>query len=40
MLARFGLTPLGGTPEELSRRVESEIALWRPIVQSARITLD
>ena len=40
MLAALGLTPLGGTPEDLARRMRAEIALWKPIIAEARITLE
>jgi tripartite-type tricarboxylate transporter receptor subunit TctC len=40
LLASLGLTPLGGTPAELAAKMRAEIALWRPIVQSAGITME
>jgi tripartite-type tricarboxylate transporter receptor subunit TctC len=39
-LLPLGLTPLGGTPADLSRKMEAEVALWRPIVQAANITVE
>ena len=40
MLPPLGLTPLGGTPNDLTRRMAAEIALWRPIIQAAGISID
>jgi len=40
MLGSLGLTPLGGTPAELSSRMVAEVALWRPIVEAAGISID
>lgn len=40
MLPTLGLTPLGGTPADLTRRMASEIALWRPVIQAAHISID
>jgi tripartite-type tricarboxylate transporter receptor subunit TctC len=39
-LATLGLTALGGTPPEVARRMEAEVALWRPVVQAAGISID
>ena len=40
LLPPLGLTPLGGTPADLTRRMEAEVALWRPIILAANITID
>ena len=40
MLAQLGLTPLGGSPADLSRRMTAEVDLWRPIIQSTGISID
>ncbi|MBW6401355.1 tripartite tricarboxylate transporter substrate binding protein [Roseomonas sp. HJA6] len=40
MLPPLGLTPLGGTPTDLTRRMAAEVALWRPIIQAAGISID
>ncbi|MGG5818575.1 Bug family tripartite tricarboxylate transporter substrate binding protein [Falsiroseomonas sp. HW251] len=40
ILPPLGLTPLGGTPADLTRRMASEVALWRPIIQSAGIAIE
>jgi tripartite-type tricarboxylate transporter receptor subunit TctC len=40
MLPPLGLTALGGTPADLTRRMASETALWRPIIQAANITIE
>ncbi len=40
MLAPLGLTGLGGTPADLTRRMAAEVALWRPIIQAAGISID
>ena len=40
MLPPLGLTPLGGTPADLTRRMASEVALWRPIIQAANISIE
>jgi tripartite-type tricarboxylate transporter receptor subunit TctC len=39
-LAGLGLTPLGGAPADVTRRMETEIALWRPIIQAANISIE
>lgn len=36
----LGLHPVGGTPEQLRKLVQSEIAKWGPIIQEANISLD
>jgi tripartite-type tricarboxylate transporter receptor subunit TctC len=38
-LPPLGLTPLGGTAPDVTRRMEAEVALWRPIIQAANITI-
>ena len=38
-LAAQTLRPLGGTPDMLKQRVETEIRKWEPVVKSANITL-
>ena len=40
LLPPLGLTPLGGTPNDLTHRMAAEIALWRPIIQAAGISID
>lgn len=40
LLPSLGLTPLGGTPTELTRRMAAEVALWRPIIQAANISIE
>ena len=40
MLPPLGLTPLGGSPADLTQRMAAEIALWRPVIQSAGISID
>jgi tripartite-type tricarboxylate transporter receptor subunit TctC len=39
-LQREGIDPIGGTPAEFTRLVTREIAQWRELAKSARITLD
>ncbi|WP_137176363.1 tripartite tricarboxylate transporter substrate binding protein [Roseomonas sp. AR75] len=39
-MSGLGLTPLGGTPADVSRRMQAEVALWRPIIQAAGISFD
>jgi tripartite-type tricarboxylate transporter receptor subunit TctC len=34
-----GVTPLGGTPEDLAARTAEEVAKWRQVVRDARIEL-
>ena len=36
----IGGVPLGGSPEDLRRRVAVELARWPPVVRSARLNLD
>src|SRR5262245_30942357 len=38
-LARMGITPIGGTPEELKTHLERETAKWGPIIKEANISL-
>ena len=38
-LRKMGITPLGGTPEELKAHLERETAKWGPIIKEANITL-
>jgi tripartite-type tricarboxylate transporter receptor subunit TctC len=38
-LRKLGITPLGGTPEELKAHLERETAKWGPIIKGANITL-
>jgi tripartite-type tricarboxylate transporter receptor subunit TctC len=40
ILGNLGLTPLGGTAEEVAARMRAEVTLWRPIVQAANITAE
>jgi len=40
ILGNLGLTPLGGTAEQVTARMRAEVALWRPIVQAAGITAE
>ena len=40
MLAALGSRALGGTPEDLARRMRDEIAFWKPVIAEARITLE
>jgi tripartite-type tricarboxylate transporter receptor subunit TctC len=40
ILTPLGLNALGGTPDDLARKMQAEVALWRPIVQAAGITLE
>jgi tripartite-type tricarboxylate transporter receptor subunit TctC len=40
MLLPLGLTPLGGTPADLTRRMAAEVEQWRPIIQAANISVD
>lgn len=39
LLFNFGLTPVGGTAEDLSNRIETEVNTWRPIIESVGISL-
>jgi tripartite-type tricarboxylate transporter receptor subunit TctC len=36
----FGAEPMASTPEELGRFIASEVAKWRSIITTARITID
>lgn len=38
-LRKMGMTPLGGTPEDLKTHLERENAKWGPIIKDANITL-
>jgi tripartite-type tricarboxylate transporter receptor subunit TctC len=38
-LRKMGITPLGGTPEQLKAHLERETAKWGPIIKEANITL-
>jgi tripartite-type tricarboxylate transporter receptor subunit TctC len=38
-LRKFGITPLGGTPEDLAAHLDRERAKWGPIINEANITL-
>lgn len=40
MLSDFGMTTLGGTPEDLAQAVKRELEVWRPVVQAARMEID
>jgi tripartite-type tricarboxylate transporter receptor subunit TctC len=40
LLPPLGLTALGGTPMDLTRRMAAEIEQWRPIIQAANISVD
>jgi tripartite-type tricarboxylate transporter receptor subunit TctC len=39
-LGEIGGTPIGGTPDDLRKRVSSELARWPEVIRSANITLD
>ena len=39
-LAKQGLTPTGGTPEELARLTRAELVRWLKVVREARIQAD
>jgi tripartite-type tricarboxylate transporter receptor subunit TctC len=38
-LAKIGMTPTGGTPEQLADTIKSENAKWGPIIKQANISL-
>ena len=38
-LDKMGMTPIGGTPEELKAHLERESAKWGPIIKEANISL-
>jgi tripartite-type tricarboxylate transporter receptor subunit TctC len=38
-LGRIGMTPIGGTPEQLKAHLERETAKWGPIIKEADISL-
>ena len=40
LLSKLGLTPLGGTPADLKRRMAAEIELWRPVIKAANISVE
>jgi tripartite-type tricarboxylate transporter receptor subunit TctC len=40
LLPPLGLTALGGTPAELTAKMQAEVALWRPIIQAANISVE
>ncbi|MFT8244879.1 Bug family tripartite tricarboxylate transporter substrate binding protein [Roseomonas sp. BN140053] len=40
LLPPLGLTPLGGEPADLTRRMTAEVELWRPVIRSANITVE
>lgn len=40
LLPPLGLTALGGSPTDLTRRMAAEIVQWRPIIQAANISVD
>ena len=35
----MGITPIGGTPEQLKAQLERETAKWGPIIKEANIKL-
>jgi tripartite-type tricarboxylate transporter receptor subunit TctC len=39
-LGEIGGTPIGGTPEDLRKRVATELARWPEVIRAANITLD
>lgn len=39
-LARQGIAPAGGSPEQLGERVRKEVALWARVVKEAGIKAD
>ncbi|PZW48617.1 tripartite-type tricarboxylate transporter receptor subunit TctC [Humitalea rosea] len=40
LLAPLGLTPLGGTPADLTQRMVAEVEQWRPIIAAAGISIE
>jgi tripartite-type tricarboxylate transporter receptor subunit TctC len=40
MLTAMGSRVLGGAPGDLTRKMQAEIALWRPVIADARISLE
>jgi tripartite-type tricarboxylate transporter receptor subunit TctC len=38
--AKMGLDPVGGSPEELAKRVASDIAKWTAVARAANIRND
>ncbi|MBU8537245.1 Bug family tripartite tricarboxylate transporter substrate binding protein [Falsiroseomonas tokyonensis] len=40
LLPPLGLTPLGGTPMDLTRRMAAEVEQWRPIIAAANISVE
>ena len=39
-LARLGVQPLGGTPQDLADHIQREIAKWKPIVAALNLKPD
>lgn len=39
-MARIGMTPLGGSPEQMRKYLQNEAAKWGPIIKEAGITLE
>lgn len=39
-LAEIGGTPIGGTPGDLGKRVETELARWPEVIKAANVTID
>jgi len=40
MLAAQGSRILGGAPEDVTRKMQAEIAMWRPVIADAKISLE
>ncbi|MBO1074525.1 Bug family tripartite tricarboxylate transporter substrate binding protein [Roseomonas marmotae] len=40
LLPNLGLTPLGGTAADLTRRMTAEVELWRPVIKAANISVE
>jgi tripartite-type tricarboxylate transporter receptor subunit TctC len=40
MQTALGSRILGGTPEDLARKMQAEVDLWRPVIADARISLE
>lgn len=39
-LRNLGLNALGGTAQDVARRMQAEVDLWRPVVRAANISID
>ena len=40
LLLPLGLTPLGGRPSDLTNRMKAEVALWKPVIETAKISVE